>query len=69
MGSVDDLILSLDDGGFDSAIEIILENLDKEGLTKPMGEMETVAETISDPGKRHVFKNGIGAIKMTMDGM
>lgn len=69
MGSVDGLILSLDDGGFDPAIEKILESLDQEALKKLMGEMEAVAETISDPGQRHVFKNGISAIKMTIDFM
>ena len=69
MISAEDLIKSLDDGSFDSAIDKILASLDKDGLNSIMQDMEAKAASIPDQDKRHLYKNGIGAIKMTIDGM
>ncbi len=69
MSSADDLIKSLDDGSFDSAFDKILGSLDKDGLNALMQDMEAKAGSIPDADKRHLYKNGIGAIKMTIDGM
>ena len=69
MSSADDLIKSLDDGSFDSAFDKILNSLDKDGLNSLMGDMEAKVGSIPDQDKRHLYKNGIGAIKMTLDGM
>lgn len=69
MSSAEDLIGSLDDGSFDTAIDKLLGSLDKDGLGKIMGDMEAKVGSISDQDKRHLYKNGIGAIKMTIDGM
>ena len=69
MSSADDLILSLDDESFDSAIDQLLNSLDKDGLKSVMQEMEAKAGSIPDQDKRHLYKNGIGAIRMTIDAM
>ena len=69
MSSADDLILSLENGSFDSTIDKLLDSLDKEGLNSVMQDMEAKAGSIPDQDKRHLYKNGIGAIKMTIDGM
>ncbi len=69
MSSADDLIKSLDDGSFDSAFDKLLGSLDKDALNALMQDMEAKAGSIPDADKRHLYKNGIGAIKMTMDGM
>ena len=69
MSAVDDLIASLDSGNFDSAMDKLLGSLDKAGLASLMKEMEGKVGSIPDQDKRHLFKNGIGAIQMTMDTM
>lgn len=69
MSAVDDLISSLDDGSFDSAIDKILGSLDKGGLSSLMKDMEAKTDSISDQDKRHLFKNGISSIQMTLDTM
>lgn len=67
MISADDLILSLDDGSFDFAMEKTLDSLDQGALDSLMRDMEARVGSILDPDKRHIFKNGISAIKMTLD--
>lgn len=69
MNSADDLIVSLDDGSFDSAMDKVLASLDRDGLKSLIQDMEAKVVSIPDQDKRHLYKNGIGAIKMTMDGM
>lgn len=69
MSSADNLIMSLEDGSFDSAFDNILSSLDKDGLNALMQDMEAKVGSIPDQDKRHLYKNGIGAIKMTIDGM
>ena len=69
MSAVDDLISSLDDGSFDSAVDKLLGSMDKGGLSNLMKEMEAKVGSISDQDKRHLFKNGISSIQMTLDTM
>ena len=69
MNTAADLILSLEDGSFDSAFDKILSSLDKDGLNALMRDMEAKMVSIPDQDQRHLYKNGIGAIKMTVDAM
>ena len=69
MSAADDLMAALEAGGFDSALDGVLEKTDKEGLTNLMKEMDAKAAGISDQDKRHLFKNGIASVKMVIDTM
>ena len=69
MSDVERLIAALDQGKFDAEIDGLLGSLDKAGLTRLMQEMDAKTASIADQDKRHLFKNGIGAIQMTLDSM
>lgn len=69
MSDVERLIAALDQGKFDAEMDGLLGSVDKAGLTRLMQEMDAQAASIADQDKRHLFKNGIGAIKMTLDSM
>ena len=69
MSAVDDLVAALDSGSFDTVLDGLLGSMDKAGLDKLMAEMDGKAAGISDADKRHLFKNGIASIKMTVDSM
>ena len=69
MSQVNELVTALDQGNFDSVLEGFMEPLDKDGLLKLMGEMNTKTASIADQDKRHLFKNGIASLQMIAGGM
>ncbi|MCZ6728859.1 MAG: hypothetical protein O7C61_04040 [SAR324 cluster bacterium] len=69
MSTTDDLLSALDAGTFDTALEGVMGSLDKNGLTQLMNEMDAKSAGIPDQTKRHLLKNGIASLKMTIDTM
>ena len=69
MNTADDLLAALDTGTFESAMDSVLDSMDKSELTKLMNEMEAKTAGISDQTKRHLFKNGTASLKMFIDTM
>ena len=69
MSTADDLLAALNAVTFESALDGILGSLDKEGLTDLMKEMDAKSAGIPDQTKRHLFKNGITSVKMSIDAM
>lgn len=69
MSTVDDLVASLSTGNFDTVIDGLLDSMGKDELTQVMQDMDAKASSIADADLRHLFKNGIGSIKMTLDTM
>ena len=69
MSDVERLIAALDQGDFESILEGFLGSKDKADLGRLMQDMDARAAAIPDPQKRHLFKNGSGSIKMTLDMM
>ena len=69
VNTTDDLLAALNAGTFESAVDDVLGNLDKDGLTKLMNEMDAKSAGIPDQEKRHLFKNGIASLKMFIDSM
>ena len=69
MSTADDLVAALNAGTFESALDGVLDSLDKNGLTELMNEMDAKSAGIPDQTKRHLFKNGIASVKMFIDTM
>ncbi len=69
MSAVSDMVAALDAGNFDSVLDGAMGGLDKAGLTKLAADMKAAADGIADADKRHLFKNGIASVEMTMNSM
>ena len=69
MSTADDLLAALEAGNFESALDGVLGDMDKNGLADLMNEMDAKSAGISDQTKRHLFKNGIASVKMFIDTM